>query len=253
VSVDGPPAIVWLLLGAAAFALAVWGLRGLLDIRAALRAGELERLSSPPRWPVTRAAAGCLPALPVWLVTSSLGPTRWLAAAAVAALGVAVAPRFLEAARARVADELRDELPLHLELIALALEGGGTLPGAIALCAEHAPEGALRRAWGRVLLDIHGGAEPLEALRAFEERLGFKLFGHLLTALRSAERLGFPAAMVLREKARQAAAQRFARAEHLARTAPLKLWATLMLCIAPCTLVVLAFPFAKLLAIAAGG
>jgi len=38
-------------------------------------------------------------------------------------------------------------------------------------------------------------------------------------------------------------------AERLARAAPLKLWATLMLCIAPCTLLVLAFPVAQLLAL----
>ena len=35
----------------------------------------------------------------------------------------------------------------------------------------------------------------------------------------------------------------------LARAAPLKLWATLMLCIAPCTLLVLAFPVSQLLAL----
>jgi tight adherence protein C len=54
---------------------------------------------------------------------------------------------------------------------------------------------------------------------------------------------------VLRERARQAAAGRFARAERQARAAPLKLWATMVLCIAPCTLLVLAFPVARLLAL----
>jgi len=57
---------------------------------------------------------------------------------------------------------------------------------------------------------------------------------------------------VLRERARQASALRFARAEKLARAAPLKLWATLMLCLAPCTLLVLAWPMARLLALIAG-
>jgi tight adherence protein C len=69
-----------------------------------------------------------------------------------------------------------------------------------------------------------------------------------VTALRNAERTGNPLAGLLRERARQAAAGRFARAERLARAAPLKLWATLMLCLAPCTLLVLAFPVAELLA-----
>ena len=38
-------------------------------------------------------------------------------------------------------------------------------------------------------------------------------------------------------------------AERLARVAPLKLWATMLLCIAPCTLLVLAFPVARVLAL----
>jgi tight adherence protein C len=124
------------------------------------------------------------------------------------------------------------------------------LAAAIAVCADRAPESALRRAWLRVLLDIHGGTEPLEALRGLEQRLGLRAFSTLLTELRTAQRLGFDAANVFRERARQAAANRFARAERLARAAPLKLWATLMLCIAPCTLVVLAFPVARMMALA---
>jgi tight adherence protein C len=127
------------------------------------------------------------------------------------------------------------------------------LAGALALCTEHAPPGVLRRALTPAVLEIHAGAEPLEALRALEERLGMRFFGGLLAALRAAERLDLPLAPLLREKSRQATARRFARAEHLARTAPLRLWATLMLCIAPCTLVVLAFPVARMLAVVAGG
>ncbi|MBC8025424.1 MAG: type II secretion system F family protein, partial [Steroidobacteraceae bacterium] len=170
-----------------------------------------------------------------------------------AGLAFAAAPRFLAAARQRIEQEMRDDLPLHLDLVALAMEGGATLPAAIGLCAQHAPDGTLRRAWNRVLLEIHAGAEPLEALRALEDRLGFRLFGNLPAALRSSERFGIEPAAVMREKARHAAGVRFSRAEQLARAAPLKLWATLMLCLAPCTLVVLAFPVAKMLALVAGG
>jgi tight adherence protein C len=98
-----------------------------------------------------------------------------------------------------------------------------------------------------VVLEIHTGVEPFEALRGLDQRVGLRPVSTLLTALRSADRAGFDAAAVLRERARQAAASRFARAERKARAAPLKLWATLMLCIAPCTLLVLAFPVAQLL------
>jgi tight adherence protein C len=99
------------------------------------------------------------------------------------------------------------------------------------------------------VLQIHAGTPAQEVLRELEQRIGMREFSAFVSALRSADRAGVDAAVVLRERARQAAAGRFARAERLARAAPLKLWATLMLCIAPCTLLVLAFPVAQLLAL----
>jgi tight adherence protein C len=247
------PAIVWMLFAAGGFALAVFGGRGLLEILAALRAGDLARLADPPRWPATRGFIALLTALPVAVAAAPLGAGRWLAALAAGALGFMACPSFLASARRRAELELYDDLPMHLDLIALTLEGGGSLASALAVCAERSPPGRLRRAWEPVVREVQGGVEPCDALRGLEERLGFRLFGSLLPALRAAERLGLPLAPVLRDKARQAAASRFARAEQLARAAPLKLWATLMLCIAPCTLIVLAYPLARALAILAGG
>ena len=246
------PYIFWLLVAPAAFALAVFGGRGVMELQVALRAGELAAISPPPRWPVTRGFLALLAAVPAGVVTAPLEGGRWGAALVAAALAWAVAPRFLASARERVAAALLEELPLQLDLVALAVESGSSLAGAWAVGVEHAPEGALRRALDRVVLELHSGAELFDALRLLEERTGVKLFGNLPAALRSAEKFGLPLAPVLREKARQAAANRFARAEHLARTAPLRLWAALMLCIAPCTLVVLAFPVAKLLALLVG-
>jgi len=236
-----------LLVAAALFGLSVFGLRGLLDIRDALRFAELHRLAAPAHWQLTRVWLGLVAAIPVFLAATSLTGGAWLAAAAVAALGYAVAPRFLASARQRVELELLDDLALHLDLIALGLESGRPFPAALAACAHRAPEGALRRAWTRVLLDIHSGADPLEAFRAMEQRTGFKPLAALVTALRAAEKSNLPPAQVFRERARQSAAQRFARAERRARAAPLKLWAALVLCIAPCTVVVLAFPLARAL------
>jgi len=236
-----------LLVAAAVFGLSVFGLRGLLDIREALRFAELHRLAAPAHWPLTRVWIGVVAAIPVFFAASSLAGGAWLAAAAVAALGYAVAPRFLASARQGIEFELRDDLALHLDLIALGLESGKPLPAAIAACAHHAPDGALLRAWSRVLLDIHAGVDPLEALRSMEQRTGFKPIAALVSALRAAEKLNLPLAPVFRERARQSAAQRFARAERRARAAPLKLWAALVLCIGPCTVVVLAFPLARVL------
>ena len=248
---SGVPFIVLAAGAVGIFAISVFGLRGLLDIRDALRSADLARLAAPEHWQATRVWIGAAAGVPMLLATSKLGAAAWLAGAATTALGFWAAPQFLAAARRRAECEIGDDLAVHLDLIALAMEAGSSLPAAIAICAERAPGGSLRRAWTRVLLEIHAGAEPLEALRALEQRVGLKPLTSLVAALRSAERFNVDPAQVLRDRARQSAAQRFARAEHLARAAPLKLWAALVLAIAPCTFVVLAFPIARMLALAA--
>lgn len=250
---EGVPAFVLLVAGGALVALSVFGLRGFVDIRDALRFGELARLDAPDHWTLTRASGGALVAAPVMAATISLGTTGLLAASSAAAIGFAVAPQFLASARRRVEREMLDDLPLHLDLLALALEGGSSLPTAFVACSERAPEGALRRAWQRTLAEQGVDAEPLEILRALEQRVGLAPMRSLLQSLRAAHKLGVDFAPVLRDKARQCAAQRFARAEYVARAAPLKLWAALLLCLAPCSVVVLAFPVARMLALAVGG
>jgi len=246
---EGPPLALWFLLASGLFVLGVIGARGLLAIRQAIRVADLVELADPPGWAGTRAFLGACAALPALMLAGPLGLGAFAAAAVVAFVGYATAPQFLASIRARVETEVLDDLPLHLDLMALTMESGASLPAALAIAAEHGPAGALRRAFGGLLLDVHAGTEPLDALRTLDQRIGLRSINTMVTSLRSAERLGMPLAPVLRERATQSAANRFARAERLARAAPLKLWATLVLCIAPCTLVVLAFPVAKLLAL----
>jgi tight adherence protein C len=245
------PAFFLLILAAAAAVLAVIGLRGLLDIRDALQLAEFERLNAPMYWPATRGFLGLCAAAPVFFALSPMGAGALAGALLIAGLGYAVAPQFLAEVRQRAEQRLLDELALHLDLIALAMEAGASLTSALTACAERTPDGALRRCWSRVVLQIHSGVPAQEVLRDLEQRIGIRAFSTFIAALRSADRAGIDAAVILRERARQAAGARFARAERLARAAPLKLWATLMLCIAPCTLLVLAFPVAQLLALIA--
>jgi tight adherence protein C len=249
---DGLPLAVWLLLAGGLFALGVHGVRGVVAIRNAFRGANLRELADPPYWRHARAFLGACAALPVMSLSATLQWGALAAALVVAGLGYSVAPQFLQSIRARLERDLLDDLPLHLDVMALAMEAGGSLPAALALAVEHGPAGALRRAFEGLLLEVHSGTEPLDALRTLDQQVGLRSFNTLVTSLRSAERLGMPLAPILRERATQSAANRFARAERLARAAPLKLWATLVLCIAPCTLVVLAFPVAKLLALIAG-
>ena len=248
---DTPP-FVWLVLAVALAFLGVHGARGLVSIREAFHDLDLDRLSPPPHWAATRALVGVLAAMPVVWITRSLGVAAWVAGGAVALLGFCATPQFLAAARRRLRRQLLDALALHFDLLAVALESGSSWSSALSLCVERAPAGPLRRAWQWVIRDIQGGADPLDALRALEQRLRLQPFTTLVSALRAADKLRLPAASVLRDRARHCAAARFGRAERQARAAPLKLWAAMLLCLAPCSAVVLAYPLSRLLALLAG-
>lgn len=241
------PAFIWLLLAAGLAVLGIHGLRGLLAIHEALYHAEVDRLVDPPQWPYARALLGVFAAVPVVAATRSLGMMALLSGLVIAALGYWISPRFLAAARRQLETRVLDDLALHLDLMAIAMESGSSWSAALAMCIERSPEGPLRRAWQRVLLEIHSGAEPLDALRNLEQRLRLPAVSTLVSALRAAEKLQLPASSVLRDRARQNTATRFARAERRARAAPLKLWAAMLLCLVPCTAVVLAFPLAQLL------
>ena len=127
--------------------------------------------------------------------------------------------------------KLLDDLALHLDLIALAMEAGSSLPAALAICAERAPDGALRRALSRVSArdsrrrrTARGIARARAARRAQAAELaggGAALGG--ATERRTRRRCCASARGSPR-------GHRFARAERLARAAPLKLWAALVLC-----------------------
>jgi tight adherence protein C len=237
--------------GIAIFTLGVFGWRGLTEIRDALRLGEFDRLSAPEGWFAARALAAVLAAIPVAVLsgaaTSHVALTS-IAATLVAGLVYGWAPQALLLARRRVERKILDELALHLDLIALAMEAGSGWTAALVSCAERTPEGPLRRAWQRVIVEIQAGAEPMEALRGLEQRLRLRPFATLVSAVRAAEKLQQPLAPVLRERARSATAGTFARAEREARVAPLRLWAAMCLCLLPCTALVLAFPVARILA-----
>ena len=176
------------------FALSVFGLRGLLDIRDALRIAELDRLASPAHWQATRAWLGVAAGCPVLFAASALGAAAWLAGAATAALGylggAAVSRR--GAADARNAN-CSTNWRVHLDLIALAMEAGRSLPRRWQSARDRAPEGALQRAWSarhprdsRRRGTARGTARTGAACRVSSRWLS------LVTALRSAEQLQHP-------------------------------------------------------------
>ena len=75
-----------------------------------------------------------------------------------------------------------------------------------------------------------------------EDRLDNAPVSSLVSSLVQAEKTGASLGTVLRAQSTQRTNERFARAEKLAMEAPVKMLGPLILCIFPCTFVVIGFP-----------
>lgn len=133
-------------------------------------------------------------------------------------------------------------LPPYLDLLTVSIEAGSSLTAAMRLIVASAPEGTLRHYFERVLRQIRAGRLRAEAFASVAEDLDSPPLRTLATALAHGESSGMSLGAVLRAQAEQRTAERFARAEKLAMEAPVKLLGPLILCIFPCTFLVLAVP-----------
>jgi len=95
-----------------------------------------------------------------------------------------------------------------------------------------------------VLREIRGGRPRAEAFTHVAGIYGNESLTTLASALEHAESAGMSLGQVLRAQAEQRTAERFARAEKLAMQAPVKMLGPLILCIFPCTFIVIGVPIA---------
>ena len=233
-----------------------WWLRLPLPLALPLAARLGPLLPSPVR-------AGMQDALRRAGIDDELSPQQFLAVCVVLAAVTAVALKILapasiaaavwflsvslpwiwlrDAARERAAEVLR-ELPVYIDMLTLALEAGGALSVALRVATERSPDTVLRRAFLRVQGDLRAGRTRAEALTALGERLDVPSMRPLVAALVQADASGGSFVAVLRAQADQRLEERFARAEKLAMEAPVKMLLPLVLCIFPCTFIVLAVP-----------
>ncbi len=181
--------------------------------------------------------------LPIVVGLGALMTVGTVSVAVLAAAIVALLPWWwLKEAAARQRLEVLRELPTYLDMLTLSLEAGGALSVALKISTERAPDTLLKRAFMRVQGDLRAGRSRVEALRALAERLDSPAVTALVAALIQADSSGGSLADVLRAQSEQRLDERFARAEKAAMEAPVKMLGPLVLCIFPCTFIVLAAP-----------
>ena len=158
------------------------------------------------------------------------------------AAGTFIAPRWLRQLRAERERLVCKELPAYLDVLTLCIESGATLTASLRMAIDKAPEGPLRQIFERVLREIRSGRTRLEALEHVAGVYNIEGFNALVTGLLQSEGAGVSLGTLLRAQSEQRSAERHIRAEKLALQAPVKMLGPLVLCIFPCTFVVISVP-----------
>jgi tight adherence protein C len=217
----------------------------LLPGRSARRTGRtLESLGlapgiSPERWHATGVAVAT-----AFGATASLaGAPAWLSVL-LGVAGCLHGGMWLRQQRELQQRAVARELPAWLDLMTVCVEAGATLTSGLRLIVAQAPSGPLRDYFERVLREIRGGRPRSQAFTYVADIYAIESLGTLATALAHAESSGMSLGDVLRAQAAQRTAERFARAEKLAMQAPVKMLGPLILCIFPCTFIVIGVPIA---------
>jgi tight adherence protein C len=133
-------------------------------------------------------------------------------------------------------------LPFFLDIVTMAVESGMNLSSALAKSVEKMPPGPLLAEINRLLREVRAGKPRTDALRDMAARLDFPAMNSLVSALVQGEIMGSSIGPILRAQAEQRRTERFQRAEKLALEAPVKMLGPLILCIFPCTFIVIGFP-----------
>jgi tight adherence protein C len=207
------------------------------SIQELLKQAGFEELLTPPQMLSVSMSFGVLLALPAFAV----GMPAWLLPIA-GLVGVGAPWLWMRSEVTARRDQVIRELPIYVDMLTLALEAGGSLSVALKVATERSPDSVLRRAFQRVQGDLRAGRSRVEALRALGDRLDMPAVTPLIAALIQADSSGGSLAAVLSAQSEQRLNERFSRAEKRAMEAPVRMLGPLVLCIFPCTFLILAFP-----------
>lgn len=193
---------------------------------------------SPSRWLAVRLVLGALCA------ASGLGLSGLPAGALAAVVAFWASGQWLSGRLKAQAAQIARELPAYLDLMTVCVEAGATLTAGVRLIVAQSPPSPVRSYFERVLREVRSGRPRAQAFTHVAALFAVESLATLAGALAHAEASGMSLGQVLRVQAEQRTAERFARAERLAMQAPVKMLGPLILCIFPCTFIVIAVPIA---------
>ncbi len=139
--------------------------------------------------------------------------------------------------------QITNELPDVLDQLTVTVEAGMSFDGAV-LRAGQEGRGLLATELLKTVHDMQLGLSRGEALQAMAERTDVPDLRQFVTAVRQAEKHGFPLANILRLQALELRDRRRARAEERAMQVPVKITFPLVFCILPSLFVVILGPAA---------
>jgi tight adherence protein C len=203
---------------------------------------ELESTLTPASWIGMRLTHATGLALLAAMVTSLARMSVVPMALAGFLVGYSLGGLWMRNTRRSLEYQIARELPSYLDLLTICVEAGATLTAGVNQIIESAPDSPLRRYFEHVLREVRGGQLRTHAFERVAGLYAIPSLSTLAAALGHAESSGMSLGGILRAQGQQRIAERFARAERLAMQAPVKLLGPLVLCIFPCTFVVLAVP-----------
>jgi tight adherence protein C len=209
-----------------------------------LRRAELDYALSPQQWFATKIVYAVVVGVIFQLIAKELAAEGLVWPVTGALLGGLYLDLWMRDRIKLIELQIIKGLPNFLDMLTLSVESGCNLTVGIGIAVEKSPDTPLRRGFQRLLREIRSGRSRVDALRALENRLDLSAITSLVTALVQAEKTGASLGGVLRAQSTQRTNERFARAEKMAMEAPVKMLGPLILCIFPCTFIVIGFPIA---------
>ena len=224
----------------------------LQPVQAQLARCDLDHSFDATAWLVVRCLVALSAAATAALVCLALHGSilPWLGGAAL--LGWWLCGRWLVDLRESRQRQILKELPASLDVLTLCVESGATLTAALRLVVDKSAPSPLRGVFERVLREVRSGRTRLEALEHVAAIYRLDSLDALVSALLQSEGAGVSLGGLLRAQSEQRSAERHQRAERLALQAPVKMLGPLVLCIFPCTFVVISVPIAARLLQAVG-